>query len=138
MSGWLDGPVLNVLQKELNASGTRQQVLANNVANADTPNFKRSDVDFQAVLKEALGDKSGAPLSMKMTTQKHLPGVVDSQGSGSSGPMIVTDQSTSTRNDGNNVDIDREMSNVAENGLYYDSLTRALSSQLDLLKLVIK
>ncbi|MDQ7096210.1 flagellar basal body rod protein FlgB [Desulfosporosinus sp. PR] len=133
MSGWLDGVVLNVLQKGLNASNMRQQVLANNVANVDTPNFKRSDVDFQSVMKEALGDKSGAPLSMKMTAQKHLPGVIDSNSL-----RIVTDQSTTLRNDGNNVDIDREMTNVAENGLYYESLTRALSSQLDLLKLVIK
>ena len=132
MSGWLDGPVLNVLQKGLEASSTRQQVLSNNVANIDTPKFKRSDVDFQAVLGAALGENGGA-LSMKMTSLKHLPGLADGSGSG-----IVTDQSTSLRNDGNNVDVDREMSNVAENGLYYSSLTRAISSQLGLLRSVIK
>lgn len=132
MSGWLDGPVLNVLQKELSASTLRQQVLANNVANIDTPNFKRSDVDFQTVLKAALGEKSG-DLSLKMTSLRHIPGVTEGDGTG-----IVTDQSTSLRNDGNNVDVDREMSNVAENGLYYDSLTRAISSQLGLLRMVIK
>jgi len=132
MSGWLDGPVLNVLQKGLDASGMRQQVLSNNVANIDTPQFKRSDVDFQAVLGAALGENGGA-LSMKLTSPKHIPGLADGRGSG-----IVTDQSTSLRNDGNNVDVDREMSNVAENGLYYSSLTRAISSQLGLLRMVIK
>lgn len=132
MSGWLNGPVLNVLQKELNASNLRQQVLSNNLANIDTPNFKRSDVDFQAVLNDALGQKSG-DLSLKLTSLRHIPGVAEGDGSG-----IVTDRTTSLRNDGNNVDVDREMSNVAENGLYYNSLTHTISSQLGLLRMVIK
>lgn len=134
MSSWLDGPVLNVLQKSLEASSMRQQVLSNNVANIDTPQFKRSDVDFQAVLGATLGEKSGA-LSMKLTSPKHIPGLADQVGAGAG---IVTDQATSLRNDGNNVDVDREMTNVAENGLYYNSLTRAISSQLGLLRMVIK
>ena len=132
MTGWLNGPVLNVLQKELNASNLRQQVLSNNLANIDTPNFKRSDVDFQAVLNDALGEKSG-DLSLKLTSLRHIPGVAEGDGSG-----IVTDRTTSLRNDGNNVDVDREMSNVAENGLYYNSLTHTISSQLGLLRMVIK
>ena len=132
MAGWLDGPVLNVLQKGLEGSSLRQQVLSNNVANIDTPNFKRSDVDFQTVLGVALGDKSGG-LALKLTSPQHISGVADGNSSG-----IVTDQTTSMRNDGNNVDIDQEMSNVAENGLYYNSLTQAISLQLSLLKMVIK
>lgn len=132
MSGWLNGPVLNVLQKGLEASSMRQQVLSNNVANIDTPSFKRSDVDFQTVLGTVLGEKSGA-LSLKLTAQKHIPGLADVGGS-----AIVTDQSTSLRNDGNNVDVDKEMTNVAENGLYYNSLTSAISSQLGLLRMVLK
>ena len=132
MSGWLDGPVLNVLQKGLGASDLRQQVLSNNVANIDTPNFKRSDVDFQAVLGVALGENGGA-LPMKVTLPQHLSGEAEGSGSG-----VVMDRMTTLRNDGNNVDVDKEMSNVAENGLYYGSLTRAISSQLGLLRMVIK
>ncbi|MCB8814110.1 flagellar basal body rod protein FlgB [Desulfosporosinus shakirovi] len=130
--GWLEGPVLNVLQKGLDASSRRHQVLSNNVANIDTPNFKRSDVDFQTVLGTALGEKSGN-LPMKLTTPKHIPGIQEGNGSG-----VVTDNSTSFRNDGNNVDVDREMTYVAENGLYYNSLTRTISSQLGLLRMVVK
>lgn len=132
MSGWLNGPVLNVLQKGLEASSMRQQVLANNVSNIDTPGFKRSDVDFQTVLGTVLGDKSGA-LSMKLTDQKHILGITNVGGSG-----IVTEQSTTLRSDGNNIDVDTEMTNVAENGLYYNSLTSAISSQLGLLRMVLK
>ncbi len=132
MAGWLDGPVLNVLQKGLEASSMRQQVLSNNVANIDTPNFKRSDVDFQAVLGTALGETSGV-LPMKLTVPKHLHGLEEGNGSG-----IVTERETTLRNDGNNVDVDREMTYVAENGLYYNSLTRTISSQLGLLRMVLK
>lgn len=132
MAGWLDSPVLNVLQKGLEASSLRQQVLSNNIANVDTPKFKRSDVDFQAVLGAALGDSSGQ-LPMEMTLPQHLSGA---QGGG--GSAIVTDPTTTIRNDGNNVDIDREMTNVAENGLYYESLTQDISSQLGLLRMVIQ
>lgn len=132
MTGWLDGPVLSVLQKGLDASSTRQKVLSNNVANIDTPEFKRSDVDFQVVLGAALGQK-GTALPLKLTSPKHIPGLEEGDGSG-----IVTDNTTSLRNDGNNVDVDREMSYVAENGLYYNSLTRTISSQLGLLRMVVK
>ncbi|MHB8073743.1 flagellar basal body rod protein FlgB [Desulfosporosinus fructosivorans] len=132
MAGWLDGPVLNVLQKGLDASGMRQQVLSNNVANIDTPKFKRSDVDFQAVLGAVLGEKGGV-LPLKLTSPKHMRSLAAGDGSG-----VVTDQSTSLRNDGNNVDVDREMAYVAENGLYYNSLTNAISSQLGLLRTVLK
>jgi flagellar basal-body rod protein FlgB len=131
MSGWLDGPVFNVLQKGLEASGMRQQVLTNNVANIDTPNFKRSDVDFEAVLGTALGENNRA-LPMKVTLPQHLPGV------GGQENGIVTDLTTSLRNDGNNVDVDKEMSNVAQNGLYYNSLARTISSQLGFLRMVIQ
>ncbi|MGI6119353.1 MAG: flagellar basal body rod protein FlgB [Desulfosporosinus sp.] len=133
MSGWLDGPVLKVLEKGLEASGIRQHVLSNNVANIDTPHFKRSDVDFQAVLGAALGLESEV-LALKLTSPRHIPGVAE----GSMGVGIITDQTTAFRNDGNNVDIEHEMSNVAKNGLYYNSLTRTLSSQLGLLRMVIK
>ena len=133
MSGWLDGPILNVLQKGLEASSLRQQVLSDNIANVDTPNFKRSDVDFQVVLNQALGN-DGGELPLKQTSKLHLPGITgDSSSTG-----VVTDTSTSMRQDGNNVDIDKEMTNVAENNLYYDAMSQTLSSQLGLLRLVIK
>jgi len=132
MAGWLDNPVLTVLEKSLNASSLRQKVLADNIANVDTPGFKRSDVDFQLALNTALGS-SGSTLSLKTTYHRHITSAeTESQ------TIVQTDNSTSIRNDANNVDIDREMANVAENGLYYNSLTRTISSQLGLLRMVIK
>jgi len=112
MSGWMDTTAISVLEKGLDASSLRQKVLADNVANVDTPGFKRSDVDFEAILKTAVGEDSSA--------------------------AVVKDESSSMRADGNNVDIDREMANVAENELYYEGVTQALSSQLEILRMVIR
>jgi len=131
MANWLDGPVFRILETGLQASDIRQKVLANNIANVDTPKFKRSDVDFEAVFNATLGDKNILPL--KMTSPKHFPGVIRENGS-----AIVTDDSVTMRLDGNNVDIDREMTNVSENGYYQNMLIRSITSQLGYLRTVIK
>jgi flagellar basal-body rod protein FlgB len=129
---FLDTTVMNVLEKGLDASSQRQRVLSNNVANVDTPNFKRSDVDFQKVLGQALGEGGGG-LPLKVTSPLHVQKSGDPNQSG-----VITDQNSNVRTDGNNVDIDREMTNVAENGLYYNSVTRVISSQLEHLRMVIQ
>ncbi|MEA4900863.1 flagellar basal body rod protein FlgB [Desulfitobacterium sp.] len=131
MSGWLDSPIMALMETGLDASSLRQKVLSNNVANVDTPNFKRSDVDFQQILGEALGEPP-ANLPLKVTSPQHIQGV---QGSVRSG--VVKDNSTTLRNDGNNVDIDKEMADVAENGLYYNSMTQAISNELGFLRTAI-
>lgn len=130
MSDWLNTPVINILEKSLDASSLRYKVLANNVANVDTPDFKRSDVDFDLLLGEAMG-QTGGELPLKVTSERHL----QKPEFNSSG--VVQDQGTTYRNDGNNVDIDKEMVNVAENGIYYNSVTRAISAQLAHLRTVI-
>jgi flagellar basal-body rod protein FlgB len=132
MASWLEGPVLSVLEKGLDASSLRQKVLADNVANVDTPEFKRSDVDFQAVLGAALVNE-GENLPLKRTSPQHISDMNNGQEQ-----VVKTDYGTSLRNDGNNVDIDREMTNVAENGIYYNAATRTISSQLNLLRMVIQ
>lgn len=129
MSSWLDTPVLQVLEKGLDASSLRQKVLSNNVANIETPGFKRSDVDFKKALENALNTKDS--LSLKLTSQKHIAGVNKGLEE-----LIVTDPS-SLHNNGNNVNIDREMTNVAENGIYYNSLTRTASMQIGIMRLLI-
>ncbi len=132
MSGWLDSPILQLLEKGLDASSLRQQVLANNVANVDTPGFKRSDVDFQKVLASAMNG-SAETLPLKETSPKHLPGVITGNKN-----VIVQDNSTSLRNDGNNVDIDQEMTDVAKNEIYFNAVTQAYNDKLNILNTVIQ
>jgi flagellar basal-body rod protein FlgB len=130
MVGWLDFKILNQLEKALDATNLRYKILADNIANIDTPGFKRSDINFQAVLKEVMADHQG--LALKRTSDRHLSGNRFSE------DIIVQDNSTSYRNDGNNVDIDLEMTRLAENTIQYNALARIYSSHLNLLRQVVR
>ncbi len=129
MANWLDIPLLRVMEKGLDAASLRQKVLADNIANLETPDFKRSDVKFDQVFQEALGQSEN--LVLKVTNSEHLTGTGES-----SGNVIVTDPGQLHSN-GNNVNIDREMTNVAENNIYYSALTRASSMYTGILRLLI-
>lgn len=112
---------LKVLEKGLNAASLRQNVISNNLANIDTPGFKKSDVRFEDLLAASLDDKTAGGQNSVDSVQ----------------PLVQVDQSTTLRSDGNNVDVDQEMTTMAKNELYYDSLVRELSSQLGILRMVI-
>ena len=126
------------MQKALAASSLRQQVLSNNIANVNTPNFKRSDVLFGEELQQAVeqGEKrngNGRRLELKKTNAKHLP----VSGNSSAEAKIVNEASTTMRTDGNNVDIDREMAEVAKNSIFYQANAQQLSRYYATLKSVI-
>lgn len=95
---------INVLQKAGNASYMRQNVIANNIANVDTPNYKRKDVQFESFLKSAIQGSESLSQTVSAMDMNSLNG------------MVYTDQANlSYRMDGNNVDIDVENANLAEN-----------------------
>lgn len=119
------------LQKGLDASALRQRVIANNIANMNTPNFKKSTVAFEDLLKEAVGNKA---IGMNATDPRHF-GVVSNLTELQ--PEVNLNETTSMRTDGNNVDVDEEMTNLAANGIQYQALTRQLSDRFSLLSLVI-
>jgi len=133
VAGWLDSKILTLLEGGLDGLSLRNKVLADNIANVDTPNFKRSDVNFENVLQAALGGEDPGQLELKRTSPLHLSGFAVS-----GADFVIQDQSTSYRNDGNNVDIDAEMTKLAENTIEYNALTRSLSSHLALLRQVIQ
>ncbi len=123
------------MQQALQGAALRQQVLSNNIANVNTPQFKRSDVVFGDQLQQALDkeDKKGAKrLALQTTNPRHL-----SPTAGASGPRVVRDDTVSMRTDGNNVDIDREMAEVAKNSIFYQANAQQLSRYYATLKSVI-
>jgi flagellar basal-body rod protein FlgB len=95
----------SALEVAIKGTEQRQGVLANNLANVNTPGFKRSDVSFQGALASALQSSNGDP------------SVVDNTSFTTS-----SDSSTSMRADGNNVDVDVESANLAKNQLLFDSV----------------
>lgn len=118
-----------VLENALSAAALRHKVISNNIANVNTPGFKRSEVVFEDVLQEKL---SNTKLSMTRTASKHLAGRMEGVG-----PLVNTVTENSFRSDGNNVDIDSEMANMAKNNIYYDAIAQQLSRYYSGLKSVI-
>lgn len=115
---------MGLLEKGLDASSKRNNVLANNLANVDTPGFKRSEVVFEYELQKALQQNG---ISGVMTHEKHIP--IGRRSVNEITPEVVLDKSTTMRNDGNNVDIDREMAALAKNTIMYTTLAQEINGE---------
>lgn len=116
----------------LSKASLRHNVISNNLANYNTPGFKRSDVTMDTRFSRELTRVQNPRLSR--TNARHLPGT---SRKGTAPFSVVQDNSTTMRNDGNNVDPDREQVLLLENQLYYESLTDAVSRKLGQLRSVI-
>ncbi len=126
-------PSLSVLERSLDTSALRQKVIANNIANADTPFFKRSEVDFENVLKDAMSETKFAGLR---TNSKHIPigrGVVRDVM-----PEVIVDDKTLIKNNKNNVDIDLEMAQMSKNAMRYNVLVERMSKEFKGLRTAIE
>lgn len=123
---------INLLQSALDASSLRQQVISNNLANAETPGYKSKQVVFEDILKQKLADQSN--FVGKRTDPRHIP-----IGSSSEIPQaqVVQNNNTVMQNNGNNVDVDQEMTNMGKNALWYDALTQQLNNQFQDLSIAI-
>lgn len=135
MDGIIGSKTMNILERSLDASSLRHKVIANNIANVDTPGFKRSEVLFEEQLKKALEGTGNQNISGYITNRKHIP-IGDIKGAQVSTEVKVQDD-TSLRNDGNNVDIDAEMARLAENTLWYQALTQQINGKFSSLRTVI-
>ena len=127
----LSSPRAVALEQALAASSLRQKAISNNIANVNTPEYKKSEVLFEDMLQSAInGDK----MPMLQTNIRHL----SPQKAGIPTPRLNVVGNTSIRKDGNNVDIDVEMANLAKNSIYYNAVAQQLSSYYLGLKSVIK
>lgn len=119
---------INVLDKAADAANTRNEILANNIANVDTPNYKRKDVSFENYLEQALigGDILDERISDINTHLSDFSGIT------------YTDNSTlSYRLDGNNVDVDTENAYLAENQIRYNALVEQIGQEFARYKTVL-
>ena len=120
------------LNKGMDAAWARSEVIANNIANVDTPGFKRSTVSFEQYYKAALNGESD--FQLKQTRSKHMQFDDVSE----VGYSVQIDSETSMRMDDNNVDIDKEMSDLSQNVIYYQTLQSKVASELQQLSIAIK
>ena len=123
---------IRVLDRAADASWLRNEVISNNLANIDTPGYKRQDVDFESVLKEALG-------------MNHIKGYEDMDHRVAGlrkkdlSARVYTDYGNySYRIDGNNVDVDNENVMLAENQLRYQGLITSINQEFANLKIVMQ
>lgn len=120
---------VNVLEKAADASWTRESIISNNLANIDTPGYKRKDIDFQSVLTQQLG----------RCKHKSLDAKVNSLDFGNLKASVYTDmQNFSYRLDGNNVDVDIENVELASEQIKYKALTTSINSEFERMRAVIK
>ncbi len=120
---------INVLDKAADASWTRNEIIANNIANVDTPGYKRQDLNFEDELERALGHSRYKTMDAKVADlkEKHLEARVVSDYDG-----------FSYRTDGNNVDIDTENVTLAANQIKYQGLMAGIKSEFTNLQSVMK
>ncbi|MGE3269637.1 MAG: flagellar basal body rod protein FlgB [Chloroflexota bacterium] len=122
-----------LLKSALEGLTARERSIADNVANVDTPEFKATRVSFETALKQARGSVD-SPLPMfKVENGVDGPGAVPERIK----PTTVLESSTTRRNDGNNVDIDAEMLELADTNTRFNALIQVMSSKLSGLRYVI-
>lgn len=122
---------INILGKAADGAWARNEAISNNLANVNTPGYKRQDVDFQTQLKHALKESKYPSLDSKVAdANEHLRRL---------DPRAYTDiPNWSYRMDKNNVDVDNENVELASNQLVYNGITNSIDNEFRNLKAVIK
>lgn len=121
----------NILYKAADASWMRENVITNNIANIDTPGYKRQDVDFESVLQKALGKTKYSSLDKKVRELNQDLGKLTT--------TSYTDAANySYRLDRNNVDENTENAELASESLRYQLLTTAITNNFSRMQTVLK
>ena len=121
----------NILDKAADASWMRENVITNNIANIDTPGYKRQDVDFESVLQKALGKTKYSSLDKKVRELTQALGKLTT--------TSYTDAANySYRLDRNNVDENTENAELASESLRYQLLTTAITNNFSRMQTVLK
>jgi flagellar basal-body rod protein FlgB len=113
----------------------RQQVLASNIANADTPNYKARDFNFNQALQGALAQSSSSSTELTKTSPAHLPGLNEANLGGAQLQYRAVKQGSV---DGNTVDMDTERNQFADNALRYEASLTMITGQIKNLLAVIQ
>lgn len=123
---------IDFLQKALDGTWLRNDAISNNIANVNTPGYKRVTVEFENMLKNQMDNNS---VSLMMTDEKHIG---NGNNSNNFEPLVKINRDTSTRKDGNNVNVDVEMGDLAKNSIMYDGLIRQISREFRDIKTIIE
>ena len=124
---------LSFQQQVLGLRAQRQQILAGNIANADTPNYKARDFDFSAALKDAVAGRSSGNLALTTTDTAHLPGTVQENSA-----RLLYRNPVQPSADGNTVEMDVERAQFSENAVQYEASVAFITAQIKLLTAAVQ
>ncbi|MFP4643062.1 MAG: flagellar basal body rod protein FlgB [Spirochaetales bacterium] len=132
------GRNIDILSRSMNVSLERQNVIADNIANADTPGFKRRFINFESGLRRALESEGREPAFREaITDEQHMPFERPTDYR-SVEPRRVVDWETTAKNNGNNVDAEVEAQNMLKNMLSYQLMTRNVGEQFNRMNIVLR
>lgn len=146
---WLIDPATRVLTGALDGLAIREQAIASNLANVDTPGYRAQSIDFESELAAAMASTGvtgmnpptagpTAAAGPQRTSPLHLVGTGTGLGTAAGiGGTTSVPQGVQTRVDGNSVDVDSDMTALAETQLKYAAVSRMLTGKLAMLKDVV-
>ncbi|RIX41207.1 MAG: flagellar basal body rod protein FlgB [Rhodocyclales bacterium GT-UBC] len=113
---------LSVFSQAMNLRAQRHQVLASNVANADTPNYKARDFNFEQAMQNAMAGRSNGSIGLATTAAGHIRA-----GGMQGGAALQYRRETQSAVDGNTVDMDVERTQISENAVQYQIVSQLIS-----------
>jgi flagellar basal-body rod protein FlgB len=130
----------DMLEKGLDAALRRREIIADNIANVDVPNFKRSELIFESMLKRALDEEQRIKEEAFPTILKHKKHIPFDRAPDwrNVKPKTNIDYLTIMRTDGNNVDMEKEMTLALENQLRYNIMSQILANNFRKLNIVLR
>jgi flagellar basal-body rod protein FlgB len=129
---------VDLLHRALDAQTIRRDVLANNLANSEVPNFKRSELNFESELKRALDSEKQKPLiELTRTDPRHISNWNPTDWREVK-PRRVLDYVSTSKNNGNNVDAEQEVQRLVENQLMYYLLSQSATFEFNQVNSVLR
>jgi flagellar basal-body rod protein FlgB len=124
--------ITNKLFEQLNFRGERQKVISSNIANINTPNYKTKDLVFEDELSNSISNS----LQLKATNSRHLSTI--NSFSMNSNPKLTEVKNLEEQNDGNNVNLDTQMSEMSKNKILFDAIQSSIKRDSRLFRSVIE
>lgn len=126
--------VSSLLYQNLNYRSERQKVIAGNIANLNTPGYKTKDVSFEQELQKAQNKND---LKMLVTHKNHIPFELGA-GQKAAKPEVYEVENLVEQNDGNNVSLDQQISEMSKNAVMYDAITNSIKKDSRWFKTMIE
>ncbi|MFA6740160.1 MAG: flagellar basal body rod protein FlgB [Arcobacteraceae bacterium] len=124
--------ISNKLFEQLNFRGEKQKVISSNIANINTPAYKTKDLIFE----NELNNKLDNTLKMQVTSSKHMSSIGNNLSN--TNPKLVDVKGLEEQNDGNNVNLDTQMSEMSKNKILFDAIQSSIKRDSKLFRSVIE